>query len=208
MTDVDKRDAAPEPRKESASVRLAIDFGPLLVFVGVYAAKDIFWATGAFMVAVTAAIVASWRLRGHVPLMLWITGAVVLVFGGLTVFLQDPSFVKMKPTLVNAIFAAILFVGLARGKSFLRLVMEAAFPPLSDQGWMRLTWNWALFFAAMALVNEIVWRNYSTDFWVSFKLFGYVPMTFLFALLQTPVILRHHVEPGEDDCGDGPASAE
>lgn len=180
-------------------VKLAIEMGPLILFFVVNGMYGIFTATGAFMVAIVASMVASRHLQGHIPPMLWFTGAVVMVFGGLTLYLADETFIKLKPTIIYSVFAGILFFGLARGHSYLRVVMEAAFPPLLDEGWLKLARNWALFFTAAAILNEIVWRNFSTDFWVSFKLFGFLPLTFLFAMLQMPVIMKHQAETADDE---------
>lgn len=185
--------------KQNTWIKLGIEMGPLVLFFVVNGMYGIFAATGAFMVAIVTSMVASRHFQGHIPPMLWFTGAVVMVFGGLTLYLADETFIKLKPTIIYSVFAGILIFGLARGRSYIRVVMEAAFPPLDDEGWMKLARNWALFFVAAAIVNEIVWRNFSTDFWVSFKLFGFIPMTFLFAMAQMPVILKHQTGSDEDD---------
>lgn len=185
--------------RQKTWVKLAIEMGPLILFFVVNGMYGIFAATGAFMVAIVTSMVASRHLQGHIPPMLWFTGAVVMIFGGLTLYLADETFIKLKPTIIYSVFAGILFFGLARGRSYLRVVMEAAFPPILDAGWMKMARNWALFFAAAAIVNEIVWRNFSTDFWVSFKLFGFLPLTFLFAMLQMPLIMKYQIETPEDE---------
>ena len=189
--------------QQNTWVKLGIEMGPLILFFVVNGMYGIFAATGAFMVAIVTSMVFSWRLRGHIPPMLWFTGAVVMIFGGLTLYLADETFIKLKPTIIYSVFAGILFFGLARGRSYLKVVMEAGFPPLLDEGWLKMARNWALFFAAAAIVNEIVWRNFSTDFWVSFKLFGFLPLTFLFAIVQIPVIMKHQIETPDDDAGPG-----
>lgn len=178
----------------SAAIKFWLDFGPVLVFFGAYYAADIFWATGAFM-AVMPFVIAMyiWKEK-RVPISVIITAVVVLVFGGLTIGLKDERFIKIKPTLVYSVFAITLFGGLARGRALLRHVLEAALPPLDAEGWRQLTVRWAWFFAIMAVVNEIVWRNYSESFWVSFKLFGFLPLTFVFAAAQAPLIGRHEIE--------------
>jgi intracellular septation protein len=122
-----------------------------------------------------------------------VSAIVVMVFGGLTLYLQDETFIKLKPTIIYASFAALLLGGLLVGRSLLALVLDSVFQ-LTDQGWKTLTLRWGLFFAAMAILNEIVWRSVSTDTWVAFKTFGFLPLTILFALAQTPLIVRHSVD--------------
>jgi intracellular septation protein len=200
-----------KPARETAApqntwVKLTIEMGPLILFFVVNGMFGIFAATGAFMIAIVASMIFSWRLRGHIPPMLWFTGAVVMVFGGLTLYLADETFIKLKPTIIYSFFAGILFFGLARGRSYLQVVMEAGFPPLLEAGWLKMARNWALFFTAAAIMNEIVWRNFSTDFWVSFKLFGFIPATMLFAVLQVPVIMKYQIEaPNDTPTGDDSA---
>ena len=155
--------------------------------------QSLFEATGAFMVATVIALVAGWRLERKLPIMPLVSGGFVLVFGGLTLVLADETFIKLKPTLVNTLFAVILFGGLAFGRALLKPLFGAALQ-LSDRGWRVLTLRWAIFFVILAILNEIVWRNFTTDFWVSFKLFGIMPLTFLFAASQTPLLLREQVE--------------
>lgn len=177
--------------------RMALDFGPILVFflVNQFAPPPqlfkVIVATIAFMTATAAAmIVSKWR-TGRVSPMLWLSGALVFVFGGLTLYFRNEDFIKMKPTIVYAMFASILSFGLATGRPLLKSLLEAAYPGLSDGGWRRLTINWAGFFVVMAVVNELVWRNSSWDFWVGFKLWGVLPATLLFAALNIPMLLRH-----------------
>ena len=191
------QDAAAAKPAENGWTKFAIELGPLLVFFGCFYGFDIYVATGAFMVAITASIYASWKLTGKVTPMLWVTAVVVLFFGGLTLFLHDERFIKMKPTLVNGIFAAVLFAGLAMGKSYLQMLMQAAFPPMHTEGWMKLTRNWAAFFVAMAILNEIIWRSFSTEFWVNFKVAGFLPLSIVFMLSQVPLILKYQIEEPE-----------
>jgi len=194
-------------------MKLAIEAGPLVVFFLVngrdglpefrhlwmaegavpLVGQSLFEATGAFMVATVIALVAGWRLERKLPIMPLVSGGFVLVFGGLTLVLADETFIKLKPTLVNTLFAVILFSGLAFGRALLKPLFGAALQ-LSDRGWRVLTLRWAIFFVILAILNEIVWRNFTTDFWVSFKLFGIMPLTFLFAASQTPLLLREQVE--------------
>ena len=198
MSETGKTGKADTPQ-QNTWVKLAIELGPLILFFVVNGMYGIFAATGAFMVAIVTSMIASRRLQGHIPPMLWFTGAVVMIFGGLTLYLADETFIKLKPTIIYSGFSGILFFGLARGRSYLRVVMEAGFPPMLDAGWTKMSRNWALFFAAAAIVNEIVWRNFSTDFWVSFKLFGFIPATMLFAVTQISVILKYQIETPDDE---------
>ena len=171
-------------------VKLAIEAGPLLVFFIANAKAGIFVATGAFMVAIVVALGASWLLERKLPMLPLVTAGFVLVFGGLTLALQDDLFIKLKPTIVNTLFAATLFGGLIAGKPLLKPLLGAALE-LTDEGWRKLTWRWAWFFVALALLNEAVWRSLSTDAWVAFKVFGIMPLTFLFLLSQLPLIRSH-----------------
>jgi intracellular septation protein len=157
----------------------------------------VFLATACFMVAIAASLGASWWLTRALPRMAVVTAVVVAVFGGLTLWLQDETFIKMKPTIVNAIFAAILGFGLLQGRSYLRYLMGEAMP-LTARGWIIFTRNWVIFFVVCAVLNEIVWRTQSTEFWVSFKTFFYLPFTFVFVVLHWPFLQRHAVEtPGK-----------
>jgi len=174
----------------SPLVRMLIEVGPLAVFFIANNRFDIFTATAAFMVAITVSLAVSWALARHIATMPLVTGAFVLVFGALTLYLNDDLFIKVKPTLVNGLFAAILFGGLFFGKSFLKIVFDGTFR-LTHEGWRILTWRWAIFFVFLAVLNETIWRNFSTDFWVSFKLFGNVPITMIFAIAQVSLLQRY-----------------
>ena len=178
----------------SQLVKLALDIGPLIVFFGVNAIYGIFAATGAFMVATAAAVTASRLWFGKIAAMPVVTGVFVLIFGGLTLYLQDETFIKVKPTIIYLLFAGLLFAGMAMGRLFLKSIMSEAFE-LTDTGWRRLTNRWIGFFVAMALLNELVWRAFSTDTWVSFKVFGLLPLTFLFAILQVGLLQKHAKNP-------------
>ena len=182
-----------QPEAINPWLKLALEMGPLILFFLANAKFGIFVATGTFMVAILIAVAVSWQLTRHVPTMMWVTTIIVMIMGGLTIYLNDERFVKIKPTLINGLFGGILAYGLATGKSYLKVVLEASFPALSEQGWRLLTRNWMLFFLTMAVVNEIVWRNFSTDFWVAFKVFGFLPLTFLFVMLQMPLVMRHQI---------------
>lgn len=185
-----------DPAAADTLRKLLIELGPLLVFFLANWQLGIFWATGAFMVCVAASMVYSWVKTRRIPPMLWVTGIVVTVFGGLTLYLHDDLFIKLKPTIVNSIFAVILFAGLAMKRPLLRPLVGAAFPPMTDKGWTLLTTLWACFFVFLAVLNEVVWRNSSTDFWVGFKLWGVMPITLIFSAATIPLVLRHQ-PPGE-----------
>ncbi len=155
----------------------------------------LFVATAFFMAAIAVSLAASWHLTRHLPRMAVVTGIVVAIFGGLTLWLQDETFIKMKPTIVNVIFAVILGFGVMRGRSYLKYLMGSAMP-LDDAGWMIFTRRWVVFFLCMAALNELIWRTQSTEDWVAFKTFGSLPLTFVFLALQWPLLKRHMVEEG------------
>ncbi|MBL4720939.1 MAG: septation protein A [Alphaproteobacteria bacterium] len=179
----------------------AIDYGPLLVFFVAYSFSGLWVATGALMATTVVAIAVSYWAERRVPMVLVATAVVVLVFGGLTFYFDDDRFIKMKPTIIQALFAVVLLGGLAVGKPLLKPVMSAAWE-LTDRGWTLLSLRFGLFFAVMAVLNEIVWRTQSTDFWVNYKVFGAIVLTLIFTMAQMPLITRHQVIPVDDD-GDG-----
>jgi intracellular septation protein len=174
--------------------RLALDLGPLLVFFAGFKYLGIFGATAAFMAAVLIALAAGWMLEKKLSPMPLITAVLVIVFGGLTLYLKNDMFIKMKPTVLYAFFGVTLIGGLSFNRLFIKYVFAQAFE-LDETGWRQLTWRWGLFFLALAFLNEAVWRNASTATWVSFKVWGIIPLIFLFALSQTPFLLKHHIEP-------------
>ena len=180
-------------RKLNPLLKFALELGPLLIFFSVNARAGLFFGTGAFMVATAVSLIASWILIRRVPIMPLVTGVVVLVFGGLTLYLQDELFIKLKPTIVNTLFGVVLLGGLFFGKSLLAVVFDAAFS-LTAEGWRKLTLRWAIFFFVLAVLNEVVWRNFSTDFWVAFKVWGVMPLTFLFAMTQVPLLTRYEAK--------------
>jgi intracellular septation protein len=184
--------------------KLATELGPLLIFFFANAKSNLFIATGVFMVAVLAAMVASYMVTRHIPMMAIVTAVVVFVFGALTLILHDETFIKMKPTIVYTLFAAILAGGLLFNRSFIAIMFDQMFN-LTPHGWRILTARWALWFFAMAVLNEIIWRTQSTDFWVSFKVFGMVPLTMLFAMTQMPLIKRYHLEPATLEASEAEA---
>jgi intracellular septation protein len=186
--------------------KLVTELGPLIVFFAVNAKFHLFAATAAFMAAIVVAMIASYVVTRHVPIMALVTGIIVLVFGTLTLVLHDETFIKVKPTIIYALFAAVLGGGLLFGRSFIAIMFDQMFN-LTPAGWRSLTFRWALFFAAMAVLNESVWRTQTTDFWVGFKAFGVLPLTTIFAIAQMPLIKRYHVEPvsleaSEAEAGD------
>ncbi|MGB3898396.1 MAG: septation protein A [Mesorhizobium sp.] len=212
MTPILERDPA-DPRntkKESVNpaLKLVLELGPLMVFFfanarGEWLAEKfpmlaelggpLFIATGLFMAATAVALAVSWGLTRTLPLMPLVSGIVVLVFGALTLYLHDEVFIKMKPTIVNTLFGVILLGGLAFGKSLLGYVFHSAFR-LDAEGWRKLTLRWGLFFLLLAILNEVVWRNFSTDFWVAFKVWATMPITILFTISQMPLIMRHSLD--------------
>lgn len=171
-------------------LKLLVEIGPLVIFFAINARAGIFWGTGAFMVATLASLIASRVLFGRVATMPLVTAFFVIVFGGLTLWLQDELFIKMKPTIVNALFAVVLIGGLAAGRPLLKQLFGDVFR-LTEEGWHKLTFRWALFFVSLAVLNEIVWRSFSTDDWVSFKAFGIMPLTMVFAISQLGLLKRY-----------------
>jgi intracellular septation protein len=189
-------------------LKLALELGPLMVFffantrgewlIGKFPALGemggpIFVATGLFMVATAIALAVSWLLTRTLPIMPLVSGVVVLIFGALTLYLQDDIFIKMKPTIVNTLFGGVLLGGLWFGKSLLGYVFDSAFR-LDAEGWRKLTFRWGLFFLFLALTNEIVWRSFPTDTWVAFKVWGIMPITLIFTFSQMPLIMRHSLD--------------
>jgi intracellular septation protein len=185
--------AAVKPQLNPA-LKLVLDLGPLLVFFWVNSRFGIFAATGAFMAAVVIALAVGYSITRHLPVMPLVTAIVVLIFGTLTLVLHDELFIKVKPTIIYVLFGGVLLGGLAFGKSLLGIVFDSVFH-LTEEGWRKLTWRWALFFLGLAVLNEIVWRTQPTNIWVDFKVFGVVPLTFLFAALQYPLLHKYAVHP-------------
>ena len=189
----DEFEPVPAKRELSPLLKLALELGPLgLFFLGNQRA-DIFTATTLFIGATLVSLAIHYALLRKLPIMPLVSGVVVVVFGGLTLALNDELFIKLNPTIVNTLFGVVLLVGLAYGKPLLAVVLDSVFT-LTHEGWRKLTFRWALFFFVLAVLNEIVWRTQTTDFWVSFKVFGIMPITLAFALAQTPLIMRHEVK--------------
>ncbi|WP_454918056.1 septation protein A [Xanthobacter sediminis] len=191
---------APAPRPTISPVlKIGLELGPLVLFFAANAYGGIYVATGVFMVAIFAALALMWVLARRIAVMPLVSAAVVLVFGGLTLWLQDDHFIKLKPTIVNAAFGVLLLGGLVAKKPLLPYVFDGMVR-LTDEGWRALTIRWGLFFLVMAVANEVVWRLFSTDTWVAFKTFGYLPLTLAFAMAQAPLMSRHELK---DAAGEG-----
>ncbi|WP_207457168.1 septation protein A [Azospirillum sp. SYSU D00513] len=173
-------------------LRLLTEAGPLAAFFIANAQGGIMVGTAVFMVAILAAVLVSWRMERKVPIMPVVGAGFVLLFGGLTLWLQDDLFIKIKPTLVNLLFAAVLFVSYAMRRNVMKRLLGTVLS-LTDEGWRILSLRWAFFFLLLAVLNEIVWRSMDTDAWVNFKVFGIMPLTLVFSAFQTPVILRHQI---------------
>ena len=200
-----------EGKKAASSwLNVAVDYGPLLVFLGVYrwmtpdetnAASEIIaiiYGTGAFMAASLAALLVSkWRL-GKVSPMLWFSTALIMGFGALTIFFGDPTFVQLKPTIIYALFGVALLGGFALGKPLLRILLEAAFEGLSDTGWLKLSRNWGVFFLGLALLNEALRAQLTFEGWLWAKLWVFLPLTFLFTFTQIPMLLKHGLDVGQE----------
>jgi intracellular septation protein len=187
---------APAKPQLNPFVKLALDLGPLVLFFFVNSRFGIFAATAGFMAAVLAALAISYAMTRHLPIMPVVTAVIVVVFGGLTLVLHDATFIKVKPTIIYALFGAVLLGGLVFNKPLLGIVFDQLFH-LTEEGWRKLTLRWALFFLVLAVANELVWRNVSTDAWVSFKVFGVMPLTLLFGALQMPLLKKYSAEPAE-----------
>ena len=177
-------------RQLNPIVKIALDLGPLVLFFFANSRFGIFTATATFMVAVLAALAASYVLTRRLPIMPVVTAIIVLVFGGLTLILHNDTFIKIKPTIIYALFGAVLLGGLLFGKTLLGVVFDSLFH-LTEEGWRKLTVRWALFFFVLAVLNEIVWRNTSTNVWVDFKVFGVMPLTLVFGALQYPLLQKY-----------------
>lgn len=188
-----ERHMADEKKQLNPILKLALDIGPLLLFFFANSKFGIYVATGAFMVAVLIALAVSYSMTRHIAIMPVVTAIIVLVFGGLTLVLHDDLFIKLKPTIIYVLFGGALIAGILLDKPFLSIMFDQMFH-LTPEGWRKLTWRWALFFLFLAVLNEIVWRTQTTDFWVSFKLFGVVPLTMVFGALQYPLLTKYAAE--------------
>lgn len=211
MSDTSTDTHASKAEKQNPVLKMALELGPLLIFFfgnlrGEWLAKTfpgltaiggpLLIATALFMAATVLSLIISKIVFKHLPVMPFVSGIVVMVFGGLSIWLQDDTFIKMKPTIVNTLFGVVLLGGLAFGTSLLGYVFNAAFQ-LDAEGWRKLTLRWGIFFLFLAVLNEVVWRNFSDDVWVSFKVWGTMPITILFTLAQMPLIMKHSLDDKE-----------
>ena len=193
--------ADPKP-KHSGNLSLALDFGPLLIFLLAYKGAGWIWGSGnpitaiifgtaAFMAAIVIALVISKVKFGHASPMLWLSAVLILGFGGLTIYFRDQSFIQIKPTIIYSFFALMLFGGLMRGKALLKYLLQAAYDGLTDEGWRKLSRNWAFFFVAMALANEVMRRTMSFESWLAVKSLGVTIVSIVFAAANIPMLMRH-----------------
>jgi len=179
--------------KLGQGAKLLIELGPLVAFFAANWLGGIFWGTGVFMAATAVSLAVSWALTGKLAMVPLVSAVFVAVFGALTLWLHSDLFIKVKVTLVNVLFGVVLLGGAAMGRSYLKLIMGEAVK-LQEKAWLTLSIRWGVFFLAMAALNEIVWRTFSTDQWVNFKVFGLLPLTLVFALANTPFMSKHMIE--------------
>lgn len=188
---------APAP-KLGQWTKLLIEMGPLVAFFIANWKAGIFWGTGIFMAATAAALTASWVLTRKIAMVPLVSAVFVALFGALTLWLHSELFIKVKVTLINALFGAVLLGGAAMGRSYIKLIMGEAVK-LTEEAWRTLSIRWGVFFLAMAVLNEVVWRNFSTDAWVNFKVFGLLPITLAFAFANAPYMTKHMIEDGKTE---------
>jgi intracellular septation protein len=184
----------PEKPKLNPYLKLVLDIGPLVLFFAANSRLGIFGGTAVFMVAVVIALAISYAMTRHWPVMPVVSAVIVLVLGGLTIFLHDETFIKVKPTIFYALFGGALLVGYFFDKPLLEIVFDSMFH-ITDEGWRKLTLRWAAFFLVLAVVNEVVWRTQSTDIWLKIKIFGFTPLILIFGALQVPLLMKYAVEP-------------
>jgi intracellular septation protein len=192
--------AAPPRKALNPILKFALELGPLALFFIVYSRVGIFAATGILMASVLVTLGVSYAMLRRIPIMPLVTAVIVLIFGSLTLVLHDETLIKIKPTALYILFGAALFVGLWLKKPLLKILFDGALH-VTEEGWRKLTWRWAFFFLALAVLNEIVWRTQTTDLWVKFKTFGFLPLTLLFALAQAPLIMKYETKdegPGDE----------
>jgi len=195
---MEQTNAQTPPRTLTSGQKQAIDFAPLLVFFITNAVWGLMPATGAIMAATAVAIAISWFYARHIPVMPLVSAILLMIFGGLTLVFDNDIFIKMKPTIVYVMMATALGVGLITGRNFMGRVLGGVFT-LTDRGWHIMTMRWIGFFLFAACLNEAVWRTQTTDIWVSFKVFGFLPLTFVFAALQAPLLNRYSIKAEDHD---------
>jgi intracellular septation protein len=195
----DGQQAAPAKRTINPILKLVLELGPLALFFIAYSRLGIFGATAVMMASVVVTLGVSYALLRRIPIMPLVTAIIVVVFGSLTFYFHDETFIKMKPTVLYLLFGGALLGGLALGRPLLPILFDGALN-VTPEGWRKLTWRWAFFFLALAVLNEIVWRNFSQSFWVSFKTFGIMPLTLLFAFAQAPLVMRYEAK--RDEAGE------
>jgi intracellular septation protein len=192
-----KPEIKPTKKQLPRGLKFALELGPLILFFVINAKWGIFAATGTLMLIVPISLGVAWKLAGRMPVMPMVTAALVLVFGGLTLLLNDEEFIKIKVTILYALFGAALLIALRFNRLLLPVVFDAAIH-LDDDGWRKLTWRWSFFFFFLAGLNEVLRHALSTDHWVSFKVFGIITLTLVFVLTQTPLMMRHEIKPEDD----------
>ena len=189
--------AAPAPRRTiNPILKLVLELGPLALFFIAYSRLGLIGATAVMMVTVVVTLSVSYALLRRLPIMPLVTAIIVVIFGSLTFVFHNETFIKMKPTVLYLLFGGALFGGLAFNRPLLPVLFDGALN-VTAEGWRKLTWRWALFFLALAVLNELIWRTQTTDLWVAFKTFGIMPLTILFALAQAPLVMRYEAK-GEE----------
>ena len=201
MTETDATGTTAPARRKALNpiVKLLLELGPLALFFAAFSRFDIYVATGVLMASVLVTLAVSYVVLRRIPIMPLVTAVIVLIFGSLTLVFHDETLIKIKPTALYLLFAAALFTGLALKKPILKILFDGALQ-VDEEGWRLLTWRWAWFFIALAVLNECVWRTQTTDLWVKFKTFGFMPLTILFALAQARLIMKHETK--EPDTAD------
>lgn len=197
MTTANANDKAGAQEQKHGGLGMALDFGPLLVFFLAYKFVGVIAGTVAFMAAIVIAVIVSKVKLGKVSPMLWLSAALVVGFGALTVYFKDPKFIQIKPTIIYTMFAGALFFGLAIGKPLLKMLLQAAYDGLNDTGWMKLSRNWAFFFAGMAVLNEAMRMMLTFDTWLTLKVWGVTILSFGFAMANIPMMMRHGLTMGD-----------
>jgi intracellular septation protein len=197
-TPVTQTAAAPPRKALNPMLKFALELGPLALFFIAYGRLGIFAATGVLMASVLVTLGVSYAMLKRIPIMPLVTAVIVVIFGSLTLIFHDETLIKIKPTALYILFGAALFVGLWLKKPLLKILFDGAIQ-VSEEGWRKLTWRWAFFFLGLAILNEIVWRTQTTDLWVKFKTFGFLPITLLFAVSQAPLIMKYEAK----DAGSG-----